>query len=97
MTKGGWVYIMASAPHGTLYVGVTSNLARRVWEHKNDLGSEHCRKHGSKTLVYIEPIEDISFAIAREKAMKAWNRRWKTEMISRTNPDWRDLYDDINK
>jgi putative endonuclease len=48
-------------------------------------------------LVYVEPIEDISFAIAREKAMKAWNRRWKTEMISRTNPDWRDLYDDINK
>lgn len=97
MAKGSWVYIMASAPHGTLYIGVTANLARRVWEHKNDLGSAFCKKHGCKTLVYIERFDEIMSAITREKAMKAWNRRWKTEMISRANPDWRDLYDDINK
>jgi putative endonuclease len=96
MAKGGYVYIMASGPHGTLYTGVTAHLARRIWEHKNDLGSDHCRKYRCKTLVYMERFEDITEAIAREKAIKAWKRRWKTELISRTNPDWRDLYDDIN-
>ena len=96
MEKGEYVYIMASGPHGTLYIGVTSNLARRVWEHKNDLGSAHCKDNGCKTLAYIEHIPTIDEAIRREKAMKAWKRRWKTEMISRANPDWRDLYDNIN-
>lgn len=94
--KGGHVYIMASGPHGTLYVGVNSNLPRRIWEHKNDLGSEHCKKHGCKMLVHIEHFPTIEEAIAREKALKAWKRRWKTEMISRANPEWRDLYDEIN-
>jgi putative endonuclease len=88
---------MANGPHGTLYIGVTANLARRAWQHKHDLGSEFCRENGCKTLVYIERFEEIDPAIARENAMKAWKRRWKTEMISRANPDWRDLYDDINK
>jgi putative endonuclease len=96
MAKGGYGYIMASGPHGTLYTGVTSNLARRVREHKNELGSDHCREYGCKILVYVERIEDIKEAITREKAIKAWKRRWKTELISRTNPDWRDLYDHIN-
>jgi putative endonuclease len=96
MVKGGYVYIMASGPHGTLYIGVTANLHRRVWEHRNDLGSEFCHKYGCKTLVYYEVFDDIQVAIRREKAMKAWKRRWKTELISRTNPDWRDLYRDLN-
>ena len=96
MEKGGYVYVMASGPHGTLYVGVTADIAQRVWQHKNDLGSEFCRKYSCKTLVYIEHYPTIDEAIAREKAMKNWKRRWKTERICRTNPDWRDLYDDIN-
>jgi putative endonuclease len=97
LIKGGYVYIMASGPHGTLYIGVTANLPRRIWEHKNDLGSEFCKENGCKTLVYYEAFNDIEEAIRREKAMKAWKRRWKTELISRSNPDWRDLYDDLNK
>jgi putative endonuclease len=97
LAKGGYAYIMASGPHGTLYIGSTANLARRVWQHKNDVGSEFCRENGCKTLVYYEAFPTIEEAMAREKAMKAWKRRWKTEMISRTNPDWRDLYEDLNK
>ncbi len=97
MVKGGYVYIMASGPHGTLYIGVTANLHRRVWEHKNDLGSEFCRKYRCKILVYYEVFEDIGEAIRREKAIKAWKRRWKTELISRTNPDWLDLYQNLNR
>ena len=97
MVKGGYVYIMASGPHGTLYIGVTSNLHRRVWKHKNDLGSAFCRQHRCKTLVYYEVFDDIEEAIRREKAMKAWKRRWKTELISRSNPDWQDLYQDVNR
>jgi putative endonuclease len=96
MTKGGHVYIMASGPHGTLYIGVTAQLAIRVWQHKQGLGSKFCKENGCNILVYIEEYPTIAEAIAREKAMKAWNRRWKTERISRANPDWRDLYDDLN-
>ena len=95
--KGGYVYILANGAHGTLYTGVTANLPRRIWEHKNDLGSQFCRENGCKTLVHIEHFPTIEEAIAREKAIKAWKRRWKTELVSRNNPDWRDLYDDINK
>lgn len=97
MEKGGYAYIMASGPHGTLYIGSTANLARRIWQHKNNVGSLHCREHGCKTLVYYEVFATIEEAMAREKAMKAWKRRWKTERISRFNPDWRDLYDDLNR
>jgi putative endonuclease len=96
MKKGGWIYVMANGPHGTLYIGVTSNLARRIWQHKNNRGSEFCRENNCKILVYVEEYPTIDEAIAREKAMKAWKRRWKTERISRFNPNWRDLYDDIN-
>ena len=96
MVKGGYVYIMASGPHGTLYIGVTANLPRRIWQHKNDLGAEFTKENGCKTLVYYEVLNDIEEAIRREKAMKAWKRRWKTERISRANPDWRDLYEDLN-
>lgn len=96
MGQGGYVYIMASGSHGTLYIGVTANLARRIWEHKNNLGSQFCKEHRCTTLVYYEAFDDIEDAIRREKALKAWKRRWKTELISRNNPDWRDLYHDLN-
>jgi putative endonuclease len=94
--KGGYVYIMASAPHGTLYIGVTAHLAQRIWQHKNGTGSAFCADYGCHMLVYIEEFPTIAEAIAREKAMKTWKRRWKTDLISRANPDWRDLYDDLN-
>jgi putative endonuclease len=96
LERGGYTYIMASAPDGVLYIGVTANLPRRVWEHKNDLGSIHCKENGCKTLVYYEVFNDIEEAIQREKAMKAWKLRWKTERISRTNPKMRDLYEELN-
>ena len=94
--RGGWVYIMTDAPFGTLYVGVTSDLARRVWQHRNRKGSAFCRRYGLTRLVYCEQYERIDEAIAREKAMKAWQRRWKTKLIERTNPTWEDLFKYIN-
>jgi putative endonuclease len=94
--KGGYAYIMASGPHGTLYVGHTANVTRRVWQHKNAVGSGFCKENSCLTLVYYEVFGTIQEAMAREKAIKAWKRRWKTEMISRANPAWRDLYDDLN-
>ncbi|MCJ8190720.1 GIY-YIG nuclease family protein [Sphingomicrobium aestuariivivum] len=92
---GGHVYIMTNKSFGTLYVGVTSDLARRVWQHREGSGSAFCRKHGLDKLVYAEPHDHIEDAIAREKAMKAWKRNWKLRLIMDTNPDWRDLYDDL--
>ncbi|MFN3388898.1 MAG: GIY-YIG nuclease family protein [Allosphingosinicella sp.] len=89
--RGGWVYIMTDAPYGTLYVGVTADLAARVTQHKSARGSKFCRKYKLTRLVYCEPYERIEDAIAREKAMKAWQRRWKTKLIEQTNPAWSDL------
>lgn len=83
---------MTDAPFGTLYVGVTSDLARRIWQHRNGKGSAFCRKYGLTRLVYCEQYERIDDAIAREKAMKAWQRRWKTKLIETMNPTWEDLY-----
>ena len=85
--KGGWVYIMTNAPYGTLYIGVTSNLAARVVQHRTGKGSRFCRKYGLTRLVYCEPYGSIDEAIAREKAVKAWQRRWKTRLTS-TDPAW---------
>lgn len=90
--KGGWVYIMTDAPFGTLYIGVTSDIAARVWQHRHGKGSAFCRRYGLTRLVYCEQYERIEEAIAREKAMKAWQRRWKTKLIERMNPTWEDLY-----
>lgn len=92
----GWVYIMASGPFGTLYTGVTADLARRAWQHREGLGSAFCRKYGVTRLVYAEPFEDISNAIHREKRIKKWPRRWKTALIEQANPGWRDLYETLN-
>ena len=86
---------MTDAPFGTLYIGVTSDLARRVWQHRNRGGSAFCRRYGLTRLVYCEQYERIDEAIAREKAMKAWHRRWKTRLIEWMNPSWEDLFEHI--
>ena len=87
---GGW-HIMASKPHGMLYVGVTAYLAERVDQHRRDKGSAFCRRYGIKLLVLAEQHDRIEDAIAREKALKAW----KIELIERFNPGWDDLFDQI--
>ena len=87
-----YVYIMASKRNGTLYVGVTSDLVRRVYEHKNGMVSGFTRKHRVHRLVYYEETNDIQEAIAREKQLKRWKRAWKVELIERDNPEWTDLY-----
>ena len=94
--KGGWTYIMTNKPFGTLYIGVTSDLAARVWQHRTGKGSIFCKKHGLTRLVYAKEHASIYEAIAREKAMKAWNRNWKLRQIIDANPDWEDLFDKIN-
>ena len=95
MQKGGWVYIMTNAAHGTLYIGVTADLAARVTQHREGTGSAFCAKYGLTRLAYAERHADIRDAIAREKAMKKWKRQWKLRLIREQNPDWRDLYEDI--
>lgn len=91
MEHGGWVYIMTNGPHGTLYIGVTAHLAERITQHKLGKGSDFCRIYGLTLLVFAEHHADIREAIAREKAMKKWNRQWKLKLICEANPDWRDL------
>ena len=83
MAKGGWTYVMTNKPHGVLYIGVTSDLLTRVDQHKRGKGSAFCRKYGLTTLVFAEEHSTIDEAIAREKAMKAWQRAWKIELIER--------------
>ena len=87
------VYILASKPNGTLYVGVTSNLASRIEAHRSNAVEGFTRRYGVKTLVYFELHEDMYEAIVREKRIKKWNRAWKIERIERGNPDWKDLSD----
>jgi len=91
-----YVYILASRKHGTLYIGVTNNVARRVWEHRQGLGSRFVAKYGVTRLVYIEAHGEITRAIQREKTMKEWPRAWKVRLIERGNPEWEDLYGRIN-
>ena len=90
-----YVYILASKRNGTLYVGVTKDLVRRVYEHKHDLVEGFTRKYQVHDLVYFEQTEDVLAAITREKQIKKWNRAWKIELIEKTNKDWRDLYETI--
>ena len=89
------VYILASKRNGTLYIGVTSDLSKRVWEHKNDLVEGFTKRYGIHRLVYYELHEDMESAINREKQMKQWNRAWKLELIEKQNPDWRELWEGI--
>ena len=88
-----YVYILASQRNGTLYVGVTSNLTGRTWEHKNDLVEGFTKKYGVHILVWYELHNDIDAAIAREKRLKRWNRAWKLKLIEKENSGWNDLYD----
>jgi putative endonuclease len=90
--KQYFVYILASKRNGTLYLGITSNLLKRVYEHKNNLIEGFTKKYNVHTLVYYEAYNDIYDAIAREKSIKKWKRRWKIELIEKSNPKWEDLY-----
>lgn len=90
-----YVYIMASKKNGTLYIGVTNNLVKRVYEHQNDLVAGFTRKYKMHDLVYFEPYENIEQAILREKQMKEWKRYWKIKTINKFNPEWKDLYSTI--
>ncbi len=87
-----WLYILASQKNGTLYVGVTGTLSRRIMEHREGQGSEFARRYGVMRLVYAEAFDDPAEAIAHEKRVKHWRRCWKIELIERANPDWNDLY-----
>ena len=89
------VYILASNQNGTLYIGVTSDLAKRAWEHKNDLVEGFTKKYGVHRLVHYEMYADMLSAITREKQLKKWNRAWKLELIEEKNPGWNDLWDEI--
>ncbi len=93
--KTYYVYIMASQKHGTLYVGVTSDLKKRVYEHKNDLIDGFTKKYQVHCLVYCEATDDVKAAIIREKQLKRWKRQWKIKLIEKDNPDWRDRYEDL--
>ena len=86
---------MASKPNGTLYIGVTSDLVKRVWEHKNDLVNGFTKEYGVHRLVYYELHDDMVSAITREKQLKKWNRAWKLELIEGENPRWNDLWEGI--
>jgi putative endonuclease len=90
-----WVYILASRIGGTLYVGVTNNLVRRVYEHKMGLAEGFTKKYKVHRLVYFEQYSDIENAIVREKRLKKWNRAWKIKLIEELNPNWDDLYPSI--
>ena len=89
------VYLLANKRNGTLYLGVTSDLIKRVWEHKNALIEGFTKKYGIKMLVYYEIHENVEGAITREKQIKKWQRSWKLKMREEKNPEWRDLYADI--
>ena len=94
-SKQYWVYMLASDRNGTLYVGVTSELAKRVWQHKNEVTQGFTQKYGVHCLVWFEECGDAIAAITREKQLKRWNRMWKVRAIEVMNPEWRDLYADI--
>ena len=92
-----YVYILASRWHGTLYTGVTNDLARRVHEHRQKTGSAFTRRYGVTRLVCYETFDSSETAIAREKRLKRWPRVWKVQAIEKHNPDWCDLYEDLNR
>ncbi len=93
--KTYYVYILASRRNGTLYVGVTNNLVRRVYEHKNDFIKGFTQRYGVHMLVHYEQCESADSALQREKRLKSWHRDWKIRLIEETNPEWKDLYQEI--
>jgi putative endonuclease len=92
---GGWTYIMTNRARGVLYVGVTADLAARIWQHRNGEGSDFCRRYKLDRLVLAERHATIEEAIAREKMLKTWKRAWKVELIEVANPKWLDLFEVI--
>jgi len=95
MERQPCVYLLASKQNGTLYAGVTSNLVKRIWEHRNHAIEGFTNKYGVNILVWYEVHETMESAIGREKAIKSWQRAWKIRIIEEMNPQWRDLYDDV--
>ena len=93
--RGGWIYILTNGPNGTLYIGVTSNLIQRVWQHREGVVPGFTKRYGLKRLVYFEAYDDISVAIQHEKNVKHWPRTWKVRLILASNPKWRDLYETL--
>ena len=87
-----YIYILANKRNGTLYIGVTSNLVKRAYEHKSSIIDGFTKKYNIHKLVYYEISDDIESAIRREKQLKKWNRKWKLELIEKNNPKWKDLY-----
>jgi putative endonuclease len=96
MPRQFFIYIMTNKPNGTLYIGFTNNLVRRVFEHRNGLGSGFTSKYGLRTLVYYEVFATAFDAIQRETSLKRWRRSWKLELIESLNPQWRDLGDEAS-
>lgn len=90
-----FVYLLASQRNGTIYTGVTSDLVKRVWQHKNEVVEGFTKNHNVKNLVYFEQFENLDDARSRERRLKRWNRCWKIELIEKDNPQWNDLYEDI--
>jgi len=90
-----YIYVLASKRNGTVYIGVTNDLQKRIWEHKNKIIKGFTEKYLVDKLVYYEATPDINSAIQREKQLKSWNRKWKLELIEQENPCWKDLYPDI--
>lgn len=95
--KEGWLYLLASKRNGTLYLGVTSDLPQRIWQHREGLIAGFSKKYGCKRLVWVGHYPNLHDARAREAQMKKWKRAWKLELIEKDNPDWRDLWPDINR
>ena len=95
MEKLPCVYILTNKPRGTLYIGVTSNLPQRIWQHKNKVTKGFTEKHKLNKLVWYEVHDNMMSAIEREKALKAWKREWKIRVVEEMNPTWGDLYDDL--
>ena len=92
MTNDYYVYILSNTTHSTFYIGVTSNLQKRIWEHKNNIVEGFTKKYNVHLLVHYELFTDIRLALAREKGIKQWTRAWKTQLIEKDNPLWKDLY-----
>lgn len=97
MKENFYVYILSNQSNRVVYTGVTSNLIKRIWQHKNKVADGFTSKYNVNKLVYFENHDDAENAIKREKNIKDWKRAWKNELIEKENPDWRDLYDDITQ
>ena len=93
--KGGWVYILTNKRDGVLYVGVTSDLPKRAWEHHEGVVAGFTKRYGIKLLVYFEWHDEIALAIQREKNIKHWSRAWKIDLIQSMNPEWNDLFETL--